>query len=40
MKCVTCDIICDYDESEQCLHCWRISNNIESDCSYIDDDSY
>ena len=40
MKCTTCDIICDYDESEQCLHCWCISNNIECECSCIDNDSY
>ena len=38
MNCVTCGIICDYDDSKQCLHCWCISNNIECECAYIDED--
>ena len=38
MKCITCELDFDYyDESNQCLHCWRISNNIECDCAYIDE---
>lgn len=37
MKCVTCGIVCDHDDTNQCLHCWCISHNLECQCGCIED---